>query len=75
MEICYKLFRGELLRAMALRSSRFGIEVEMTAYVAKVPVRIFELPISYYPRTRLAGKKINWKDGFAALWHLVRFTC
>jgi len=75
METCYKAFRADLLKAMRLRSRRFGIEVEMTAYAAKTKARIFEIPISYYPRTRLEGKKINWADGLAAVWHLVRFNC
>lgn len=75
METCYKIFRSDLIHAMQLRSKRFGIEVELTAYIAKVRVRIFELPIAYFPRTRLQGKKINWKDGVAALIHLVRFNC
>jgi glycosyltransferase involved in cell wall biosynthesis len=75
METCYKIFRADLLKAMNLQSKRFGIEVELTAYIAKSRARIFELPISYYPRTRLQGKKINWRDGLAALWHLVRFNC
>ncbi len=74
METCYKIFRADLLKSMCLQSQRFGIEVELTAYLGKVRARIFELPISYYPRTRLQGKKINWKDGFAALWHLIRFN-
>jgi glycosyltransferase involved in cell wall biosynthesis len=74
METCYKIFRSDLLKSMNLTSRRFGIEVELTAYVAKTCARIFELPIHYYPRTRLHGKKINFKDGFAALWHLVRFN-
>src|SRR5690606_31766127 len=74
METCYKIFRSDLLKAMKLRSERFGIEVELTAYVAKTSARIFELPIHYYPRTYLQGKKINWKDGIAALFHLVRFN-
>lgn len=74
METCYKIFRADILKAMNLRSRRFGIEVEMTAYLAKLPVRVFELPIRYYPRTRLQGKKINWRDGLAALWHLVHFN-
>lgn len=74
METCYKLFRTDLVQAMQLRSDRFGFEVEVTAYVAKVRVRVFELPISYSPRTRLAGKKISWRDGVAALWHLVFFN-
>jgi len=74
METCYKLFRADLLKAMNLRSNRFGIEVELTAYIAKVRPRIHELPISYFPRTHLQGKKISWRDGVAALWHLVRFN-
>ncbi len=74
METCYKLFRADLLKSMNLQSNRFGIEVEFTAYIAKTAARVFEMPISYYPRTRLQGKKINWKDGVAALWHLVRFN-
>jgi len=75
METCYKIFRADLIKSMNLTSARFGIEVEMTAYLAKARVRIFELPISYFPRTRLQGKKINWRDGVAALFHLVRFNC
>jgi glycosyltransferase involved in cell wall biosynthesis len=74
METCYKVFRRELVQGMNLISKRFGIEVEFTANIAKTRARIFELPISYYPRTRLQGKKIGWKDGVAALWHLVRFN-
>lgn len=74
METCYKVFRADLLKSMRLKSKRFGIEVELTAYVAKTRARIFELPISYFPRTRLEGKKIGWKDGVAALYHLVRFN-
>lgn len=74
METCYKVFRSDLLKSMCLSSQRFGIEVELSAYVAKTSARLFELPISYYPRTQLEGKKISWKDGFAALWHLIRFN-
>jgi len=74
METCYKVFRAELLKSMRLQSKRFGVEVELTAYLAKVSIRIQELPISYHPRTRRQGKKITWKDGFAALWHLFRFN-
>ncbi len=75
METCYKIFRRDILQSMHLRSQRFGIEVELTAYLGKIRVRIYELPISYYPRTALQGKKITWKDGLAALWHLLRFNC
>ena len=74
METCYKIFRRDLLQSMQLSSQRFGIEVELTAFIAKIRCRIYELPISYYPRTQLQGKKINWKDGVAALWHLVTFN-
>ena len=74
METCYKLARIDLVRPMRLRARRFEFEVEFTAYVAKTSARVFELPISYYPRTRTAGKKIGWRDGLAALWYLVRFN-
>ena len=74
METCYKIFRADLLKSMRLQSRRFGIEVELTAYVAKVRARTYELPISYFPRTRLQGKKISWLDGLAALIHLFRFN-
>ena len=74
METCYKIFRADLLKSMNLTSERFGIEVEMTAYIAKLKVRVVELPISYHPRTRAEGKKIGWKDGVAALGHLIRFN-
>lgn len=74
METCYKIFRSDILKNMNLTSSRFGIEVELTAYIGKIRAQIFELPINYYPRTKLQGKKINWKDGLAALYHLLRFN-
>jgi hypothetical protein len=59
---------------MKLQSKRFGIEVELTAYSSKTSARIHELPINYYPRTTLQGKKINWKDGVAALFHIAKFN-
>ncbi len=74
METCYKVFKSDLLKSMNLKSKRFGIEIELTAYIAKTRARVHELPIAYYPRTQLQGKKINWKDGFAALWHLFSFN-
>ncbi len=74
METCYKIFRADLLKAMKLKSKHFEIEVELTAYVAKTSARILEPPIHYYPRTRLQGKKITWRDGVAALYHLFRFN-
>jgi len=74
METCYKIFKADLIKSMNLSSKRFGIEVEMTAYLARTSARIMELPINYYPRTTLQGKKINWKDGVAALGHLIKFN-
>jgi len=74
METCYKVFRADLLKAMRLRSQRFGVEVELTAYIAKTRARIFEMPISYFPRTRLEGKKINWKDGVRALYCVLKYN-
>lgn len=73
METCYKIFRADLLKSMKLKSKRFGIEVELTAYISKIRARVYELPISYFPRTYAQGKKINWKDGVAALFHIARF--
>jgi glycosyltransferase involved in cell wall biosynthesis len=74
METCYKVFPTELVRAMDLRSRRFGIEIELTAYAAKSGLRIVECPISYQPRSRDEGKKIGWRDGVAAIFHLFRFN-
>lgn len=74
METCYKLFRADILKAMQLRSERFGVEVELTAYVAKTAARVLELPIRYYPRTTRQGKKINWRDGVAAIYHIAIFN-
>jgi len=74
METCYKVFRRSLLDGMPLRSNRFGIEPELTAKLARRRARIYEVPISYHGRTYDQGKKIGWKDGFAALWAIVRFN-
>jgi glycosyltransferase involved in cell wall biosynthesis len=73
METCYKVFRREVIQAIPLRSDRFGIEPEITAKVAKRGYRIFEVPIAYYGRDYWEGKKINWKDGFSALWTILRY--
>ncbi len=75
METCYKALRADLVKPMRLTSPRFGIEVQLTAYVAKTRAHIFEVPISYSPRTRLEGKKIDWRDGLAAMAHIVYFNC
>ncbi len=74
METCYKLARADLVLPMRLHARRFEFEIEITAYVAKTGARVYELPISYHPRTRAMGKKIGWRDGVAALWYLVRFN-
>jgi len=74
METCYKVFRRSLLEGMPLRSNRFGIEPELTAKFARRRARIYEVPISYHGRTYDEGKKIGWRDGFAALWAIVRFN-
>ena len=74
METCYKLIPTDILRKLKLRSGRFGIEPELTARLAKLKLRIYEVPISYLPRQYSQGKKINWKDGLAALWHIFRFN-
>jgi glycosyltransferase involved in cell wall biosynthesis len=73
METCYKVFRREVLEKIRLRSSRFGFEPEITMKVAKLKCRVYELPISYSGRDYTQGKKIGWKDGLAALFHLVRY--
>lgn len=72
METCYKAFRAESLRRLALTEDRFGIEVELTAKVARARLRIYEVPISYHGRTYAEGKKITWRDGAAAIWHILR---
>src|ERR1051326_3425179 len=73
METCYKVFRREVIQSIKLSSDRFGIEPEVTAQVAKRGYRIYEVPISYYGRDYWEGKKINWKDGFSAIWTIVRY--
>ena len=74
METCYKMFRREILQNFNLVSNRFGFEPEFTAKVAKAKFKIYELPISYYGRTYDDGKKITWRDGIAAIYHIIRFN-
>lgn len=74
METCYKMARADVLKSLPLVSNRFGLEVELTARLAQARVRIWEIPISYSGRTYAEGKKIDWRDGLAALWHIVRFN-
>ncbi|MBP7829433.1 MAG: glycosyltransferase family 2 protein [Kiritimatiellae bacterium] len=73
MEVCYKLFRREVMQKISIRENRFGFEPEITAKVAKGHWRVYEVPISYYGRDYSEGKKITWKDGFRALWCIVKY--
>ena len=74
METCYKFFKREIIENVILESNRFGFEPEITAKLSKLKLRVAEIPISYFPRNYLEGKKITWKDGIAALGHIVRFN-
>jgi hypothetical protein len=74
METCYKLFHTATLQGLPLREKRFGFEPEVTAKIARVPnIRIYEVGISYYGRTYAEGKKINWKDGFRAIYCIAKY--
>ena len=75
METCYKLFKTETIQAIDLKENRFGFEPEVTAKIAKIPkIRIYEVGISYYGRTYEEGKKINWKDGFRAIYCVLKYN-
>ena len=73
METGSKAFRRDLVRRFRIKSNRFGIEPELTAKFARLGCRIYEVPVSYHGRTYAQGKKITWRDGLAAFWHIVRF--
>ena len=74
METCYKLFNTKMLQSLNLKEKRFGFEPEVTAKISKIPkIRIYEVGISYYGRTYDEGKKINWKDGFHAIYCIIRY--
>lgn len=74
METCYKVFRTEIIQNLKLQEKRFGFEPEVTAKISKVPkIRIYEVGISYYGRTYEEGKKIGWKDGFRALYCILKY--
>jgi glycosyltransferase involved in cell wall biosynthesis len=72
METCYKAVRMDLMRTLPLTADRFGIEPELTARLAQARARIYEVPITYNGRTYAEGKKVGWRDGAAALWHIAR---
>jgi len=73
MEVGYKVFRREILDSVQFRSDRFGFEPEFTVKVSRLGCRIYEVPIRYHGRTYEEGKKITWRDGVAAVWHILRF--
>jgi glycosyltransferase involved in cell wall biosynthesis len=74
METCYKVVRAPLMKRLILTTDRFGFEPELTARLAQAHAKIWELPISYSGRTYEEGKKIGWKDGVAAFWHIIKFN-
>ena len=74
LETCYKLVRMDLIKRLPLSSNRFGFEVEITARLSQAGARIWEMPITYSGRTYAEGKKITWRDGFAALFHILRYN-
>ena len=75
METCYKLFRADILKSLSLKERRFGFEPEVTAKTSRIKgVRIYEVGISYYGRTYAEGKKIGWKDGFRAIWCILKYN-
>jgi glycosyltransferase involved in cell wall biosynthesis len=75
METCYKMFRREVVQGLDLKENRFGFEPEVTAKIARIPkIRIYEVGISYYGRTYEEGKKIGWRDGFRAIWCILKYN-
>ncbi len=75
METCYKLFRSEYVQNLTLKENRFGFEPEVTAKISRIPnIRIYEVGISYYGRTYAEGKKINWRDGFRAIYCILKYN-
>lgn len=75
METCYKLFKTEVVQALPLKEKRFGFEPEVTARISRIPkIRIYEVGISYYGRTYEEGKKIGWKDGFRAIYCILKYN-
>ena len=74
METCYKVFRREIIQGISIQENRFGFEPEITAKIAKLECRIFEVGISYYGRTYKEGKKSGWKDGFRAIYCIIKYN-
>jgi glycosyltransferase involved in cell wall biosynthesis len=73
METCYKVFRREVIERITITSNRFGVEPELTQKVARLGVRIYEVPVSYHGRSYSEGKKIGWKDAVSALYHILKY--
>jgi hypothetical protein len=73
METCYKVFRADVIKNMQIKSNRFDFEPEITAKVLKRKYKLYEMPISYYGRDFSEGKKITWRDGFSAVWALIKY--
>jgi glycosyltransferase involved in cell wall biosynthesis len=74
METCYKLFKSDIIKSIKFKENRFGFEPEVTAKISRIPnIRIYEVGISYYGRTYAEGKKINWKDGFRAIYCILKY--
>lgn len=74
MEVCYKIFRREIIQKISIQENRFGFEPEITAKVSRLKVRVYEVAISYYGRTYAEGKKVGWRDGLHALWCILRYN-
>jgi len=74
METCYKVFRREILQSIPIEEDRFGFEPEITVKISKRRLRVYEVGIGYWGRTYEEGKKIGWRDGFRALWCLLKYS-
>jgi hypothetical protein len=74
METCCKVFRREIIQGISIQENRFGFEPEIKAKIAKLDCRIFEVGIAYYGRTYKEGKKIGWKDGFRAIYCIIKYN-
>ena len=74
MEVCYKVFKSDVIKNIELKENRFGFEPEITAKISKKKIRIYEVGVKYFGRTYSEGKKINWKDGFSALRCIIKYN-
>jgi hypothetical protein len=75
METCYKMFKSDIIKSIQFKEKRFGFEPEVTARISQIPkIRVYEVGISYYGRTYEEGKKIGWKDGFRAIYCILKYN-